>query len=239
MMLAQDFSEFSFPALPENVLLCIGLRLEDAGAWCRECGFFTTDSEKAHARSFVHVMDAARHLAGRALVRRVLELTEPAGAGAGADFARNAWGKPVCPESGADFSISHSGVMVWAAFCRGAFVGIDVEEILPLPDLPGLAGQLHPKERDAILAQPPDKRERDFYRCWTRKEALLKATGMGLSRPLNSFQVSTDQRDHNWVHVPPERDASAWTSADISFDAGYSCSVAATAPHLELAVHVL
>lgn len=237
-MRAQDFSEFPFPALPDGALLCIGLRLDDAEAWRRECGFFATAAEKDRARRFVHAMDAARHLVGRALVRRVLRRSDP-GLDLSADFARNPWGKPFCRGSDIDFSISHSGVMVWAAFCRGAFVGIDVEEILPLPDLPGLAEQLHPTERAAILTLPPEERGRAFYRCWTRKEAVLKAGGKGLNQALDSFRVSAEPVGRDWIVFPPEGGRDAWASADIAVDRGYHCSAAATEPRLELVVCAL
>jgi len=221
----------------------------DAAAWIETAAPFVTESERVQARRFLHAQDAARHLVGRALVRRVF------GAALGlahlGDFARTPQGKPVYPEGRLaggdtiDFSISHSGDMVWAAFCRGAAsgigVGIDVELARPMPDLFELAAQLHPLECAAIRAQPEPERAAAFYRCWTRKEAVLKALGLGLNQPLHSFQVQPEPRDADWLVSLPgrleqEAACAAWTTRDIDAGPGYQCSVAASAPSLPLAV---
>ncbi|HWR03373.1 MAG TPA: 4'-phosphopantetheinyl transferase superfamily protein, partial [Humidesulfovibrio sp.] len=187
----------------------------------------------------------ARHLLGRALVRRVL------GAAFGrpfsGEFALGPWGKPACPPewlgsgNAMDFSISHSGRMVWAAFCRAAAVGIDVEQIRPLPEAFDLAAQLHPLECAAVRAQPEPDRAVAFHRCWTRKEAVLKALGMGLNLPLQGFLVRPDPGDADWlVSLPGQTgqgtSAPAWTTRDIDAGPGYQCSVAADAPNLSFAV---
>ena len=87
------------------------------------------------------------------------------------------------------FSLSHSKSIAVLAVDHAQPVGVDVEDVRPieedvadrhfsateLTDLRGLKGE-------AWLA--------GFYRCWTRKEAILKAEGVGLSRALDSFDVS-------------------------------------------------
>jgi len=47
-------------------------------------------------------------------------------------------------------------------------------------------------------ADPLDRLDR-FYRCWTRKEAFVKAHGEGLSIPLDSFSVSIDSDEPSSV----------------------------------------
>ena len=136
--------------------------------------------------------------------------------------------------------------MVWVALCRCAAVGIDVEKIRPLPDAAELTNQLHPQEREALLCLPPAALETAFYRCWTRKEAVLKAVGMGLSMPLHSFSVSTGPQERDWILsiaeykgccTDPTLSADAqWTSRDITTIIGYQCSVAAHTPLLDIAV---
>jgi 4'-phosphopantetheinyl transferase len=46
-----------------------------------------------------------------------------------------------------------------------------------------------PAERDALQRLQGDDWLAGFYRCWTRKEAVLKAEGVGLHRDLDSFDV--------------------------------------------------
>lgn len=240
------FSSLPLPPLRQGTLTCIGLLLEgDAADWVEAATPFVTEAERAQARRFLHALDAARHLLGRALVRRVLRAAT--GVERLGDFPRTPLGKPICPDaphggtSGIDFSISHSGDMVWAAFCREAAVGIDVEQIHPLPDLFELAAQLHPLECAAIRAHPEPARAAAFYRCWTRKEAVLKALGQGLNLPLHSFQVRPEPCERDWLVSLPGQTAQAsacadWTTRDIDAGPGRQCSAAANKPGLPLAV---
>ncbi len=264
MTAPRTFSGCRLPRVDDATLVCVGVRLDgDATEWIAAAAPFTTERERAHAGRFVHAVDAARHLVGRAIVRRTLManrrtlMADRRTLATDLDFPRTRWGKPVCPPRHAedgqdpdgvpaviDFSISHAGAMVWAAFCRAGYVGIDVEETRALPDLPGLAAQLHPCERDAIRALPATERAAAFYRCWTRKEAVLKALGRGLSLPLHGFQVHTGAIGADWLVSLPREDAQAgdgaapaWTTRDIDAGPGYQCSVAARAAHLPVAVH--
>lgn len=243
-MLAHNFCQWHLPPVPGNTVLCVGLELEDITAWPYHCASFTTQQEQQEAARYAQAEDAARHLAGRALARRLLHAA--LGRQFTAEFARTPYGKPFCPETSTDFSISHSGSIVWVALCNCAAVGIDVEKIRPLPDAAELTSQLHPQEREALLCLPPAALETAFYRCWTRKEAVLKAVGMGLSMPLQSFNVRTGPQEHDWIlsitenngcctDTAPSADAQ-WTSRDIATIIGYQCSVAAHAPLLDIAV---
>lgn len=215
-------------------MLCVGLRLGEDERWPDAVAPFVTAGERERAGRFVHAADAIRHLVGRALVRRVLhregEFAAPTA------FSLSPWGKPRHREI--EFSIAHSGEMVWAGFCRRAALGIDVESVRPLADLAELTAQLHPDEGRAIRALPPFERTAAFYRCWTRKEAVLKATGTGLSLPLDGFCVETGLGERDWIVAPPEGapSAAAWTSRDIACGPDYRCCVAAQAPYLELAI---
>ena len=246
-MPARHFQRCSLPIVPEQAVLCVGIILDDPAAWAEVCAPLASERERRQAHRFTREIDAARHLAGRALVRRVLRGTF--GFGVAANFALTPYGKPFCPDAPAHFSISHSGGMVWAAFCRAGAVGIDVEEVRPLPDAADLAGQLHPQECAELRALPPAELQAAFYRCWARKEAVLKAAGLGLSLPLGAFRVRTCGPDNSWIvsfprvsaflngeAVAASDPAETWTSRDIPAGSGYRCSMAAMAPRLETTV---
>lgn len=47
-----------------------------------------------------------------------------------------------------------------------------------------------PRERRCLLALPPEQRTEAFFNCWTRKEAYLKAVGLGLDDGLDQIEVS-------------------------------------------------
>lgn len=92
------------------------------------------------------------------------------------------------------FSLSHSGSMVLCAVSEYE-IGCDVERIRDYKER--LAKRFfHPQEIDALEAQTDAEAKRLlFYRIWTLKESFLKATGRGLSLPLNSFAVLTSDDD--------------------------------------------
>lgn len=243
-MLARQFCQWSPPEAEAGTIVCVGLHLEDMAAWASQCVPYTTEHERHEANRFVHTADAVHHLAGRALARRML------GTATGkhniAPFARNPHGKPFCPQTSIDFSISHAADMVWVALCRTTTVGIDVEPLHALPDAADLTSQLHPLERQALLALPASELEKAFLRCWTRKEAVLKACGTGLNTPLHSFCVNTGPQQDDWLLSAPAAETSPtlrtaaepgqWTCRDIAAAPAYQCSVAACGPQLEVIV---
>lgn len=98
-------------------------------------------------------------------------------------FTRNAYGKPRVDGADVEFSATSSGELGAVAVATVP-VGIDVERIDPRPDDPDVARRLFAAEEIAALADPAD-----FFRCWSRKEAYVKAVGQGLSFPLASFAV--------------------------------------------------
>lgn len=89
------------------------------------------------------------------------------------------------------FNLSNSEELALVAFCRGTEVGADVERLRPMPDGLEIAERFFSAaERRALAAQPPRERDRAFFRCWTRKEAYLKAVGDGITAPLDAFDVT-------------------------------------------------
>jgi 4'-phosphopantetheinyl transferase len=113
----------------------------------------------------------------------------------GLEFTFAAKGKPslLLPESGRDisFNLSHSHGLVLIAVTLAAAVGVDVELIRDKTDHERLAERFFsPAECAALAAVPDADRQRAFFTCWTRKEAFLKATGMGITTALDSFDVA-------------------------------------------------
>lgn len=100
-------------------------------------------------------------------------------------------GKPVLawPTAPVEISVSHSGTWCVVALARHVAVGVDVERIaLRGGTLPLRA--LSPPERRAIEELDPRQRLAAFIHYWTRKEALVKATGDGLTVDLVKITVS-------------------------------------------------
>jgi 4'-phosphopantetheinyl transferase len=88
------------------------------------------------------------------------------------------------------FNLSHShGVAVYAVSvaCK---LGVDIEQVRCLPDSDQIAVRFFAPQEVTELLQQDHRDEAAFFRCWTRKEAFVKAMGMGLQIPLSAFQVS-------------------------------------------------
>ncbi len=97
------------------------------------------------------------------------------------------------------FNVSHSGDYSLLAFAKNREIGVDLERKKIGIDFDNLAdSQFSEDESTGIQKAVPAQKEALFYRCWTRKEALVKATGKGLSIPLKTFTVPLDE-------IPPGR----------------------------------
>ncbi len=89
------------------------------------------------------------------------------------------------------FNLSHSAGLALYAVARGREVGVDVEALRPDFATDEIAERFFsPTERRALRAVPPERRCEAFFACWTRKEAYIKARGLGLAIPLDAFDVS-------------------------------------------------
>ncbi|MCP3757259.1 4'-phosphopantetheinyl transferase superfamily protein [Streptomyces sp. TBY4] len=94
-------------------------------------------------------------------------------------------GRPEVHDSDLHVSVTHAGGRVGVALTAAGPVGLDVELVDP-------AGHLPRMDRYVFSpAETPGGAE-DFYRCWVRKEALLKATGDGLRRPMSGIEITGD-----------------------------------------------
>lgn len=106
------------------------------------------------------------------------------------------------PSLGGDvqFNLSHAGGVVLIAVARLP-VGIDVERVNPHFDWEPIARQFFSEvERDWIGARPAEVRTASFFRCWTRREAYVKARGRGVPTEGACGLATTMQADdHNWT----------------------------------------
>lgn len=151
-----------------------------------------SDDEKERASRFVKPQDARRYVVGRAAMRGILG-QYVGSAPAALSFSYNAQGKPELAAPGrrdpVRFNLSHSAGQAVLAVSRGFELGVDIEEVRTFEE--DVAGHFFSKAECAQLQSlPPGDRTLAFFRGWTRKEAFVKATGLGLSLALDSFDVS-------------------------------------------------
>ena len=89
------------------------------------------------------------------------------------------------------FNLSHAAACAVYAVTRLGAVGVDVERAVPFSNMRGVVQAVFSKTEQAALAQLSDEQQvTGFYNGWTRKEAVVKALGQGITYPLNSFSVS-------------------------------------------------
>lgn len=135
------------------------------------------------------------------------------------------------------FNIAHSGEQLLVAIGRDRRIGVDIERVREDLDYATLIHDHFAAEERAELAQlPPQDRLMAFFDCWTRKEAYLKATGHGLSTPLDSFVVSArPDTPSSLLKVEGDPIAAAiWTLRNVPVASGYAAAVAAAGEILNL-----
>jgi 4'-phosphopantetheinyl transferase len=171
-------------------------------------------------RSFTLARGALRILLGRTLGM----------APAAIRFVYGEKGKPGLAEPGrVRFNMSHSGELALIAIGLDCELGVDIERIRPLPDLQEIAARFFSREEETeLMALPEDLREAAFFRCWTRKEAYIKAIGDGLSAPLDGFAVSLrDGEPARMIQIGGDAAAAgAWRLHHLDVEPGYVAALA-------------
>jgi 4'-phosphopantetheinyl transferase len=123
-----------------------------------------------------------------------------------------------------EFNVSHSGDIALLAFAQGRAVGVDVEKVRSDFEHEAIARRFFSEQEQLQLAALlPEERYSGFFRCWTRKEAYIKAQGVGLSLPLDQFDVSLRPGDSNALLAtrPDNNEAALWSLQDVPAGAGY------------------
>jgi 4'-phosphopantetheinyl transferase len=149
-------------------------------------------------------------------------------------FCSNPYGKPsLTQESGGEatlsFNVTHAGALALYAVTRKRAIGIDLEDIRMDVEWESIAERFFsPHERRMLRALPSAQRLEAFFRCWTHKEAYIKARGMGLSLALDQFDVSVSPG------VPPAllqtreegQESSRWSLHDLPVGEGLVAALA-------------
>ena len=195
---------------------------------------FLSAREIEIARRHRHEHDRAnyvtRHAALRLILARYLKVSP-----ASLVFAEETNGRPILASPAAPlyFNLGSSGDIALLAVSCVAPVGVDVEKVREIANLPALArDHFAPTEFDDLNRLAPEERLFSFFVTWTRKEAFVKATGLGLSFPLDGF--STGRTDSPAaVDVGGARDKD-WTMQDLVPAPGYAGALAIHQPRVAI-----
>jgi 4'-phosphopantetheinyl transferase len=185
------------------------------------------ESARAARFAFPHLREA--FTLARGALRILLGRAEGA-APEDVRFSYGAKGKPeLTPRSRVQFNASHSADLALIAITLDREIGVDVEQVRPMRDLAGIAARFFSAGETAQLnSLPQDQREAAFFRCWTRKEAYIKAIGDGLSVPLDSFAVSLRPGEPaRMIQLGGSAGAAAaWTMHDLVIAREYAAALA-------------
>jgi 4'-phosphopantetheinyl transferase len=188
--------------------------------------------ETARAARFHFEKDRDRFIASHGLLRSILGRYLGVAPG-DVKFIQGAYGKPALAEpfaiDGIDFNMSHSEAVGLYAFARRRDVGIDVERGRADFATRDVAEKFFsPREVAELFGLPESLQCRAFFNCWTRKEAYIKARGMGLSLPLDQFDVSLlPGEPAELLHTSGDpTEASRWCLQELNAGAGYAAALA-------------
>lgn len=149
-------------------------------------------------------------------------------------------GKPELPRAGCGelagrefaFNLSHSGDWALCAVARRGPLGVDIERVREMNDAAGLARRYFAAAEVRVWQTlAPAEQLAAFFRCWTRKEAYLKALGDGLRAPLDRFVVSfAPGEPPRLVEPSPHDEHRDWSIEDLDVGDGYAAAVVVPRP---------
>lgn len=187
--------------------------------------------ERTRAARFKFNIHRNRFIAGRVALRQLL------GAYLGVNaqdvvFSYSPAGKPSLVGSSLNFNLAHSESVAHLVVGLGGMLGVDVEVIHAIDDMPDVARHSFSEDEFKRWSNLLEKeRVPAFYRCWTRKEAVLKATGEGIAHRLKTFDVAFEPGDAPAVLRGRE---SAWTLLDTSHEPDIAGAIASDCGPLQI-----
>lgn len=183
------------------------------------CTALLDGEEQARAARFRLERDRRRFIVARGLLRELLASqlgAEPAAL----RFEYGEHGKPALKGESLHFNLSHSHERALYAMSSASDVGVDIEYLHRRADHAALAARYFtPEEQTRYAATPENERARFFFERWTRKEAVAKASGVGLAYGFAT--LDTLQPGDGWVLR-----SSGWLISGVPADADYVAAIA-------------
>jgi 4'-phosphopantetheinyl transferase len=174
-----------------------------------------------HRRHFIAGRGGLRYVLSRYLEAKPEELR----------FSYGAFGKPALVDFGLRFNTSHSHDVALFAVSADRELGVDVEHIRADFATEEIARRFFSRVEVGVFnALRQEERVPAFFRCWSRKEAYIKAIGRGLSEPLDAFDVTLAPREAARLLRAEREDVSRWSMFDIDAGDDYAAALLVEAP---------
>ena len=202
---------------------------------------FLSPDEQVRADRFHFEIDRQHFIVARGCLRTILSRYLEI-APAEIQFSYESHGKPqiesaMSQDQQLKFNLAHSGGLALYAFTSVGEIGVDLEHIRPEFTGDDIARRFFSATEVQCLDQlPPQARHQAFFNCWTRKEAFIKAKGVGLSLALDQFDVTLAPAEPaallrtRW----DEDEAARWSLQTIEVGKGYAGAVAVEAHDWQL-----
>lgn len=203
--------------------------LNRAAEYYAEFYALLSEDERRRAAQFNEARQRGFFVAGRGLLREILGRYVNL-AGGDLRFCYGPRGKPLLLDddggSPVYFNLAHSGGHWVLAVTAIGEIGVDIERPRADLDLEKMARYIcTPRERAAWRGLPAAQRPGNLLRCWTRKEAYLKASGLGLAQRLNELDVSGER-----PRVAGDETRRRWSLHDFEFAGGGVGALAVAGP---------
>ena len=212
------------PPLDQNVHVW-AIELEDSGFDLALWRTRLSPEEQERAAKFRFARDQRRYIIAHAALRAILARYAN-GAPADLKFLDGRSGKPkLAPPwaaSGVEFNLSHSHERALVAVNRGAEVGVDIEFVKADFEFHEVGSHFFTKRESTALRGLPEELQRHaFYKCWTSKEAFLKAKGTGLSGKLDEVEITLGGALDVQIHA----DVAGWLLIPLNTGGAYESAL--------------
>lgn len=185
-----DLPHVDPPDLVDDVVHVWHFSLAVAEPQYRALRNLLTPEECVRADRFYREVHQRRFVAGRGVLRLILSRYTGIAPEA-VRFQYGPHGKPALePRAETAFNLSHSGEKALCAVALTADLGVDLEACGENREFHKVARRFFAAaEYEQLAALPAADQLAAFYQCWSAKEALIKAWGLGLNAPLQDFVV--------------------------------------------------
>lgn len=188
MIFGSDFP--IFPQLQSQDVLIWIFKINDLMNYCETMVSLLSNEEKFRSKAFDFKTDSQRYICAHGMLRIILANytnSNPVSLNLVSDLNR----KPqLAFFDDIKFNLSHTKELIALAISMHREVGIDIEKCVPLSNMDDMSRSImHTNELSDYLSLPKYKRTDYFYRCWVKKESIVKGWGTGLYEDLRKIRV--------------------------------------------------
>ncbi len=226
------------PSIPHEIIdanqVCVWrVHLREDNFNYEELYHLLVPEEKEKASRFHFEKDKIRYILTRGVLRNLLSFylkQDPARV----SFEYNCYGKPILAtdnnhQGDLCFNLSHSGDFALIAFSHGRNIGIDIEQINREFDFELVAKNFFSNDEIESIEKTKGLEQHTlFFQYWTRKEAILKGLGKGLSNYMKELDVSM-QNGNEWSSIQLIHESNVqevWFGKDLFPDKEYAAAIA-------------